>query len=83
MEQLMNSDGWVSFVFSDGTRKTIHTSLSASVLREAGAVLREGFFFDLERGVYTPFPAGACSVDVTREKPIFESEVLNFADRFI
>lgn len=83
MERLQNKDAWLSFIFQDGSRMTIHTTCSASYLKKVGAELRLNMFYDLERMRYVPFPEEAVEVEIYDDKPVYKSEVLNFASRFI
>lgn len=83
MDILMNGDGWVQMVFRDGTVQSIHTSLNESFLRSNGAGVKQGYLFDLERLRYVCFREDATEVFVTKEKPEFDSEVLEFASKYI
>ena len=83
MEFLMETDGWVLFHFPDGTIETMHTSLSDKVLRKYGAVVKDGFLYDLDRCRYQRWRQDVKDVTFSRDKPEFDSEVLKFANRFI
>lgn len=83
MDLLLNGFAWVCFKFADGTCHLIHTSLNKDVLKSVGAELRDGYFFDVDHLVYEPYREDACDVEVYESKPLFNSEVLSFASRFI
>ena len=83
MEILLTRDAWVLFKYQDSTVRTVHTTLNTLLLQKAGAILRTGFLFDLDKGVYVPYDEEADTVEVLGEKPDFESEVLQFGYRFI
>lgn len=83
MELLLNGFAWVCLKFSDGTCRLIHTSLNKDKLASVGAEVRDGFFFDVDHFTYEPYREDACEVEVYESKPLFDSEVLNFASRFI
>lgn len=83
MELLLAKDGWVKIAFADGSVSTIHTSLNKDYLNSVGAELRQGFLFDLERLCYVKNRVDAVSVDVFADKPVYDTEVLQFASRFI
>lgn len=80
---LENSDCWVNMEFSDGTIQSIHTTLNTSLLSKYGATTKIDHFFDLDRGIFVPFRKDATSVTISKEKPQYDKEVLQFASRFI
>lgn len=74
---------WIVQIMSDGTRQTIHTSLNSNYLCELGVSLKKGHFFDLDRLQYVKYRKDAVEVQYFFEPPLFDSEVLRFASRFI
>ena len=83
MEQLINGDGFVVIRFKDNTCITIHTTLSPEILNEHGVLPKQNFFYDLDHGRFIPFRDDAVDIKVFEEKPKYNSEVLEFASRFI
>ena len=83
MELLMNGLAWVCFRFGDGTQHLLHTTLNKAMLESMGVELRSGYFFDVDHLVYEPYIEDACDVEVYESKPLFNSEVSDFASRFI
>ena len=75
--------GWVSMYFKDGSVQTIHTTLNLDKLAERGVELRSSTFYDLDRMEYVPFRSDTDRLEIHRNKPEYELEVLNFASRFI
>ena len=82
-DKLVSGVCYVTFVFDDGTRQTIHTTLNEEILRKSGAVLKPDFLFDLDRLRYIGFRRDADEVLIDEEKPQVLEEVLRFANRFI
>lgn len=85
MENLVsNSESvWISLIYDDGTRRTIHTTFNEHCAEKAGARLRKGYFFDLDHNCYVPYDSSVSEVETFEEKPFYESEVLAFGSRFI
>lgn len=83
MDLLCKDKAWVVFNFKDGTKVTIFTSISEKILRAEGVEPRKDYLWDFNRGIYIPFRSDAESVDIFKERPLFDEEVLNFASRFI
>lgn len=83
MDILKTADAWVILCFPDSTVKTVHTTLNVELLHENGATPRVGYLYDIDRGTYIPFVEAECSVGIFTEKPKYDSEVLQFASRFI
>lgn len=83
LAMLKNQKAWVTMHFDDNSVKCIQTTLNKDILASFGVTPKAGYFYDLVRGEYVAFREDAIKVDVTTEKPIFEDEVINFANRFI
>ncbi len=83
MEELKNSWVWVTWSFSDGSKRHILSTLSPELLQGVGVSLKEGFLYDANQREYVAFYNNAIEVTFSKEKPAYESEVLNFASRFI
>lgn len=83
MELLLDGCAWVRFIFNDGTVQTIYTTLNDEVLKRYGVSRQHDRFFDLQKLQFVDFREDACSVEVSAEKPEFDTEVLRFASRFI
>lgn len=74
---------FVVFIFSDDTRQVVRTSMNQEVLRSFGVKPMMDSLFDLDRLRTVPFRRDAESVMVYDERPVFDTEVLRFASRFI
>lgn len=80
---LEKGSAWVVWTFPDGSRKSIHTTLDADILKEAGVTAEEGYLYDLDHREYVPFREDVVNVEISEEKPESRKEVLKFASRFI
>ena len=80
---LENGSAWVVWIYSDGSRKSIHTTLDAGVLQKYGVAAKENFLYDLDHHEYVPFREDVVEVEIFEEKPENRKEVLKFASRFI
>ena len=78
-----NGSAWVEWIFCDGSRRSIHTTLDTNILEKFGVTAKENFLYDLEHREYVPFRKDVAEVNVLAEKPENRKEVLKFANRFI
>lgn len=84
MEEFKNKWMWVVFVFKDGSRKHLYSTMSKKLLSEVNATLRKDYLFDLVTKSYVSIREDAVEVLFFNEKPEYQDEeVLNFASRFI
>lgn len=83
MDEILRNVGWILIEFSDGSVQSVHTTLNAKILTEYGVSAKEGYLFDVDKLKFIRFREDADSVRVCKDKPVFESEVLQFASRFI
>lgn len=83
LKSLMTSDAWVSMYFADDTVQTIHTTLNKELLNRYGVEPHQNHFYDLDRMEYVEFRKDSVRVQINERQPIYESEVLNFASRFV
>ncbi|GEM_PF-2677596 len=83
VEDLAIGDAWVCMYFADGSVQTVHTTTNTEILKRRGVEPRLNYFYDLERMEYTKFRSDSMKIEIMKEKPNYESEVLNFASRFI
>lgn len=83
MEELLNGICYVVFVFTDGTRQTVHTTLNNQILKTYGVTPKPEMVYDLDHAEYVRIRRDAVSVDVTTEKPKVEEALNHFANRFI
>ena len=83
MELLKKGKAWVVWSFSDGSKRTILTTLSVDVMAAEGVVIKEGYVYDFEHHCYELMRDDVQSVEVFAERPKFKKEVLQFASRFI
>lgn len=74
---------WLTMYFKDNSVKVINTTLNETILASFGVTPKAGYFYDLERGEFVAFREDATRIEVSIEKPIFDDEVINFANRFI
>lgn len=81
--KLLNQICWVTVKFPDKSVRVIKTTLNESILTRFGAIAKPGYFYDLKYGEYIKFRDDAEDISVSTEEPIFEDEVINFANRFI
>lgn len=80
---LKNQKAWITMYFDDNSVKCLQTTLNKDILASFGVTPKAGYLYDLERGEYVAFREDASTINVTAEKPEFEDEVINFANRFI
>ena len=83
IDTLCAGKAWVNMRFTDGTVRSVHTTLNSKILAEYGVENREDHFFDLDRGIFVHFRTDATDISVTQSKPEYDEEVLQFASRFI
>jgi hypothetical protein len=83
LKRLLEGDAWVVITFEDGTKQCIHTTLCKERFKQLFVEPRENHFYDLEHNKFIPFRTDAKDIEVFDEKPVFDSEVLSFASRFI
>ena len=83
MELLQAGIAWVVLKFSDNSVQLIRTTLNESILTNYGVKPRVGYFYDLNHGVFVQFREDAIDITVSEQKPEFQDEVINFANRFI
>lgn len=83
MKELKNGIAYVVFVFRDGTRQTIRTTLNQEILKRYGVTQRDKFLYDISHAEYVRMRDDAVSVEVSKEKQHMKGGVLGFADRFI
>ena len=83
MDILVNGAAWVILTFEDGTKQCIFTTLCHDIFKQRGIEPKKGSFYDLEHNRYVPYRKDAVDVSVSRDKPVFGSEVLDFASRYI
>ena len=74
---------WVCMHFADTSVRKVHTTLNPDILAEYGVTPRKNYFYDLEANVFVPFREDACEVTISADRPEYEQEVLQFANRFI
>ena len=77
---LENGSAWVEWIFCDGSRRSIHTTLDTNILEKFGVTAKENFLYDLEHREYVPFRKDVAEVNVLAEKPENRKEVLKFAN---
>ncbi len=80
---LENGTAWVTWIYLDGSRRSIHTSLDTEVLKQFGVEAKENFLYDLDHREYVPFREDVAEVEISEKKPENRKEVLKFASRFI
>lgn len=83
IEQLNEKIMWVTISFADNSVKLVKTTLNKNILASYGVTPKAGYFYDLRHGEFVKFRQDACKIDVTEEQPVFDDEVINFANRFI
>lgn len=83
MEILKKGVGWVVITFDDNSVKVIKTTLNTAILANYGVKPVIGYFYDLNRGELVEFREDATDISVFEDEPIFDDEVINFANRFI
>lgn len=83
MEELLNGIGYVAFIFTDGTRQTVHTTLNNQILKTYGVTPKQETIYDLDHAEYVRIRRDAVSVEVTTVKPKVEEALNHFANRFI
>lgn len=83
LTQIKESICYVTLKFADNSAKVIRTTLNKDILKEKGIRLKTNTFFDLDTYTYVPFRDDIMDIEISKEKPIFDSEVINFANRFI
>ena len=81
--QLTDEIGYVTFVFADGSRQTIKTTLNKEILREYGVSILEDRLYDMEHAEYVPMRKDAVSIEVSENKPEAGGGLNGFATRFI
>lgn len=83
MELLINGKAWVVWSFSDGSKRTLFTTLSPAIMAEEGVSLKRGFLYDFRTHCYEKMRDDVVEVEIFENKPEFKEEVLQFASRFI
>lgn len=83
MEELKEGWAWVTWSFADGSKKHVLSTLSPVLLGKVGVLPKSGYLYDKNRREYVRFRDDAIDVSVSKEKPVYEKEVLQFASQFI
>lgn len=83
MELLKHGEGWVVMTFKDGSKQSVYTTLCLDIYKKYGITVRPGYFYDLVHNKYVAYRHDAVSIDVYKEKPEFDEEVLRFASAYI
>lgn len=83
MDDLNMTICFVTFIFSDGSRQTIRTTLNHDLLCTYGVSQRDGYLYDFKHAEYVPMREDAVSVEVSQEEPDTERGLIGFANRFI
>lgn len=83
LNELMTNWMWVTFTFKDGSKKHILTTLSDTLLESVGVSNRTDCVYDRTCNQFFQIREDAIDVKVSKEKPVYSEEVLNFASRFI
>lgn len=83
LDIIKNGIGYVTMTFSDNSVKVIRTTINSQILHEKGVGVKPNTFFDLDKYKYYKFRDDVVDISVSKEKPQFDSEVINFANKFI
>jgi hypothetical protein len=70
LEDLYTSFGWITFLFPDGSRRVVHTTFNADVLKDVLKDQKEGQIFDLKKSRWINSPTHHdVSIEITAEEP--------------
>lgn len=83
LDILKNGVGWVTMRYPDGSVRVIKTTMREDILEKYGAELKNDRCYDLVRGEYVLFSDTVSNIEVSSDIPVFDDEVINFANRFI
>lgn len=83
IKRLLQGIYWITIKFPDNSVRVLRTTLNNNIMADFGVKSKVGYFYDLDRGEYVRFREDATDVSLSEEKPLFEEEVITFANRFI
>ena len=84
MEELQKGFAWVTLTYEDNSVKILYTTLNKEILTRKGITLPNNNLYDFNFREYVRFDnSKIIDIAISKDKPLFEQEVLNFANRFI
>ena len=83
MDILQNGIGYVVLTLDDDSIKVLKTTLNQKILLTYGVTAKTGSFFDLETLSFYDFRNDVKTIEIYKDKPKFEKELINFVNRFI
>ena len=83
INKLKEGIAFVRIEFSDGSARTIRTSINTKILSENGARYRKNYLYDLDKKQYYKIKEDASNIEIMLEKPYPRNEVEEFVNRFI
>lgn len=73
---------FVTFEYSDSSRRTIRTTRNKDILNNEGVIFIKNHLYDLDTKEYVFIDTDATNIKVSSSRPIEESEVEKFVRRF-